>query len=415
MRTCRNPVGRAMLAGAVFVLASWACAAGEWPRFRGPDGQGIAPDADPPVKWTAADHLWKTPLPGGGHSSPVVWGERLFITSADARAPMRHVLCLSTGDGAVLWSRQYPVLRFHLHGDNSYAAASPAVDAQRVYVLMAAADRSPLVALDHDGREVWSVDVGPYRSQHGPGSSPVVCDGLVIVAHEHDEPGSFIMAVECGTGRQRWKLERRSQRHSASTPAIYRPASGGAQAVLASVAHGIYGVDIATGRLAWEAPGLMPQRTVSSAVVAGDIIIATCGEGGVGRAMAAVRPPKEPGGQAEVLWRSTTDVPYVPTPVARDGRVFLWRDNGMVLCLEAATGKRLWEGRVDAPFYGSPVWAAGRLYCISRKGDLFVLSAGDRFEVLAHNSLGEASFATPAVVGSRLYLRTLSSVICVGR
>jgi len=415
MRRSRSTMATGMKVLAAAAMLAGVGAAAEWPRFRGPEGAGVAEGADPPVKWTAADYLWKTALPGRGHSSPVLWGERLFVTSAEGNPPVRHVLCLSVRDGSVLWSRRYPVTPFHLHGDNSYAAASPAVDGQRVYVLMAAADRSPLVALDHDGREIWTVDAGPYRSQHGPGSSPVVWGELVIVAHEHDEADSFVMAVDRQTGRLRWKLPRRSMKHSASTPAIYQPADGPAQVVLASRAHGIYGVDAASGKLLWEVSDLMPQRTVSSPVVAGDLVVATCGEGGVGRAMAVVRPPQRDGQKPEVVWKTTTDVPYVPTPVGKDGRLYLWRDNGMVLCVEAASGRRIWEGRVNAPFYGSPVWAAGRLYCISRRGEVFVVSAGDRFEVLAQNDLGEPSFATPAVAGTRLYLRTVSHVICVGR
>jgi hypothetical protein len=203
------------VAAAVLGVVPGAAVADPWPRFRGPDGAGVATllgespgatGAAVPVKWTEADYLWKAALPGAGHSSPVVWGDKVFVTSGRPADAKRFVVALGAADGRVLWTREFDSARAKMNPLNSYGSASPAADAERVYACWAGQDRYVLVALDHAGRDVWSRDLGPFMAEHGHGASPVVVDGLVIVANASNASGltgvdartGAIVCAECG-------------------------------------------------------------------------------------------------------------------------------------------------------------------------------------------------------------------------
>ncbi len=297
---------------------------------------------------------------------------------------------------------------------NSFASSTPAVDADRLYVYWTTKEEITLLALDHAGNQVWRRKFGEFISQHGSGASPIVLDGLAILPNDQ-EGNSSLIAVDAKTGADRWTVLRNTSTAAYGTPCTYRPAGGPPELVFTSNAHGVTSLDPKTGQVNWELKDVFSLRTVHSPVVAGGLIVSSCGVGGVARRFVAAQPgSKKDGKEPKLVWEQTKSIPYVPTPLAKDDKLFLWNDNGVVRCLRAATGEQLWEGKTNEMFYGSPIWAEGRLYCISRKGVVYVIGAGDKFEQLATNPLGEGSHATPAIAGGVLYLRTFTHLIAIG-
>jgi len=404
----------------------------QWPRFRGHGGIGISDAASVPVKWTDKDYNWKVKVPGAGHSSPVLWGRRIFLTSGDPRTAKRLVLCLDTVDGRMLWQQEYRSRTFAQHRDNSYATATPAADAHGVVVTWTTPKEVVLLALDLDGREVWRRDLGPFVAIHGSGASPIIVGDRVVLANDQADPQalpsvyrgpgaprkagkSFLIAVDRKTGRTRWQIERRSSVAPYSTPCLYRRDDGRPEVVFISTAHGFTAVDPATGKINWEIGSVFRDRCVGSPVAAPGLVIAGEGYGIRGTQYVAVRPgSREKGREPAVAYKLKKPVPLVPTPLVKDGRLFLWGDDGIVACLNVSTGEAIWRERVGGRFYGSPVCVGNRLYCIAKNGDVFVLAASSKFELLARVPLGEPSYATPAVAGGVMYLRTRSHLFSLG-
>ncbi|MEJ2701724.1 MAG: PQQ-binding-like beta-propeller repeat protein [Sedimentisphaerales bacterium] len=394
-----------------------------WTRFRGPNGQGISDAKTIPAKWTEQDYDWKVRLPGGGHGSPVVWKDKVFVTCEDPEPAGGMLLALDVSDGHTLWSTRYKLTAYRHHGDNSYATSTPVVDADHVYVLWQTNEEVILAALGHNGHEVWRRAFPGIYSRFGPGTSPMLFDDILVFSHEHwgggaagREHQSTWIAVDRKTGQTRWTTKRNSAEISYSTPCVYRPDGGAPQLIFTSWAHGITGLDPHTGRVIWEVASALPARVVSSPVIVDGLIVGTCGKGGAGLQLTAVRP-----GSADHPERAGVAytckgkfAPYVPTPLAKDGLLFTFHDRGDVSCLRMETGRPLWSGKPGGRFYGSPVWVNGLLYCINRAGDVIVLKAAPTYELIAINPLGEKSQATPAIAAGKMYLRTWSHLICVG-
>ena len=417
----------------VLFLSSAACAGeGEWSRFRGPNGAGISDATTVPVRWTEQDYNWKVKLPGVGHSSPVLWGNRIFVTCGDPRTATRMILCLDTADGRTVWQRDYPSKTYRQHGDNSYATATPAADGEGVVVTWTTPEEVLLLALDQEGREVWRRSLGPFVGERGSGASPILYEDLVVLANDQEDLNllaeyagkpdpnrrvgkSFLIAVERKTGKTRWQLDHRTGLAAYSTPCVYRADGGPPELIFTSTAHGISGIDPATGKVKWEMDNLFRDRCVGSPVVAPGLVIAGHGYGVRGVRYVAVRPgSRDQGVEPALAYEVTKSVPLVPTPIVKDGRLFLWSDDGVVSCLRVATGEVIWRERVGGSFYGSPVCVNNRLYCIARNGEVVVLAASDTFEVLARVPLGEPSYGTPAVSGGVMYLRTRSHLFSLG-
>ena len=406
---------------AVVVLFASALQGQEWTRFRGPDGQGISQAKTIPIKWTENDYAWKVKLPGTGHSCPVVWGNKVFVTSGDQKAALGILLALSASDGEVLWQKQYKLPSYNMNRLNSYATATPAVDADCVYVLWPTSKETLLVAVDHSGEELWKRTFEGVRCQHGAGSSPIVAGNIVVFTIEHEadtnDMDSAWIAVDRKTGQTRWKLPRQTNpKTSYSTPCVYSPASGAPQLIFSSLAHGISSVDPETGAVLWEMKSAFISRVISSPVIADGLVIGTCGDAGVGKRLIAIRPGVggKPTPPAEAYKIDNSTVPYIPTSLAKADLLFTFSDRGYVSCLRTATGQQLWREKPAAKFYGSPVWIDERLYCIAANGDVVVIKAGPAYELLAVNPLGEQSHATAAVAGERMYLRTYSHLFAVG-
>ncbi len=410
----------------------------DWPRFRGPNGTGISDAKSIPATWTDQDYNWKVALPGTGHSSPVVWANRLFVTCGDAKTATRTLLCLDAATGKTLWQRDFPGKPYRQHGDNAYASASPAADADGVVVSLSTPDEVALAAFDNEGKDAWRRGLGPWVGNHGTGVSPIIEGDLVILANEQEDPRlipsmygpnpttpagkSFIVALDRKTGEIRWQTERTTKISPYSTPCIAQSPDGRPELVLSGNAHGIAALDLATGKPVWEFGNVFKDRCVASPVIAAPasadglpLAIASYGAGTSGALMVAVRAGRPSKGiQPTLAWQLKGPVPLVPTPIVKGGRIFLWFDNGTVACHNVETGEQVWRDKVPGAFYGSPVWVDGRLYCIAKNGDVFVVAAGDKFELLARVPLGEPSFATPAVASGILFLRTRTQLFSLG-
>ncbi len=406
---------------ALLLALGAAAQADTWPRFRGPNGQGISDAETIPVKWSEQDYNWKIELPGSGHSSPVVWGERVFVTCVDEKSLRGILLCVSASDGRELWRRECSLNKVPMNSLNSYASATPALNAEHVYLVWPGLEEVALSALTHDGREVWTAALPGVHARHGAGSSPVVVGEHVIISREHDvksgvDLASVWLALSREDGRVRWRYEHPENANgSYSTPCLYRDKQGRDLLVFTSNSHGVAAIDPHTGTLLWKTSDALPARVVSSPVLAGEAIVATCGQGGRGVRLAAVKPSSAGTSDAtEVYALERGVVSYVPTAVVHDGLLFLFHDQGTVSCLRGGTGEVLWSEKPAGRYYGSPVCIDGRLYCITVDGDVVVLKAGPAYELLAVNALGEESHATPAVANGRMYLRTFRHLISIG-
>ncbi|MFZ2147811.1 MAG: PQQ-binding-like beta-propeller repeat protein [Sedimentisphaerales bacterium] len=420
MPITNNQFLKVFLVAFSFLLAS-VSQGQEWTRFRGPNGQGISHAKSIPVKWTEKDYNWKVNLPGGGHSSPVLWGEKVFITSGDQKTNHGVLLALRVSDGKILWQKQYSLTPFRPNPRNSYATSTPVVDADHVYALWPTPKETILVALDHDGGEIWQRTFDGVHCQHGAGSSPIVFDDIVVFTHEHEDSNkdarSAWIAVDHKTGQTRWKLDRQtSSKTSYSTPCVYSPPTDAPQLIFTSLAHGMTGVEPGTGTVVWEMSSAFVSRVVSSPVIADGLLIGACGDFSSGKRLIAIQPgtTDKSTQPAEAYKFDDSSMPYVPTSLAQAGLLFTFHDRGYVSCLRSATGEQLWREKLANQFYGSPVWVNGKLYCITTNGEVVVIKAAPTYELLAVNPLGEKSHSTPAVAGGRMYLRTYSHLISIG-
>jgi outer membrane protein assembly factor BamB len=389
----------------------------EWTRFRGPNGTGISHAKTVPAKFSDADLNWKVELPGTGHSSPVLWGDKLFITSTGDQSGGISVFCLEANTGKTLWRRDFTLTPFAKHKFNSFASSTPALDAERVYVVWNEPEHLMLTALTHDGKDAWQRDFGAFVSQHGCGISPIVYQDKVVLGNEQDDMKaapehkksgkSFLVAVEAKTGKTVWETPRTSVVVAYSTPCVYEPKNQAPELIFASQGHGIYAVDPDTGKVLWEYDKAFDKRSVSSPILAGEVILGSCGSGGGGSFVTAIKAGNPGTGQKpELAYQMKKSAPYVPTGVAYGGLVWLWSDGGIVSCLDAKTGDVKYQERVGGNFFGSPVWVDGRLYCVSASGELVVLDASDKFKVLDRYSLGELCHTTPAVALGKIFIRT---------
>jgi hypothetical protein len=428
-------VGKAAALAVAIAMLSSPAQAGKtvdldpWAQWRGPLGIGVAPHADPPVTWSESENVrWKTPVPGKGLSSPVVWGDRVFVTTAvpvgetlkvdgdsshgahDNMAPSRRqrlvVLALDRRDGKLLWETTVHTFLPHesTHVSGSWASASPVTDGKRVFAFFGSGG---LYALDLDGKLVWKTDLGTMRVKHGhgEGSSPALHGETLVVNWDH-EADSFLVALDKRTGEQRWKIAR-DEVTSWSSPLIVE-VDGKPQVIVAATGR-VRGYDLKSGTLIWECGGLSGNVVATPVAADGIVYVANSYDT---RAMLAIRLSGAKGditGTDAVLWTRHRDTPYVPSPILVDGALcFLKHYQGFLTCVDAKTGATR-VGPVRLPgignVYASPVGAAGRIYIVDRDGTALVLRHEDGLEPLARNSLDDSFSASPAIVGEWLILR----------
>ena len=408
-----------------------------WPQWRGPLGTGVAPDADPPVEWSENKNIrWKIPLPGSGHSTPIVWGDHVFITTAvpygDAMEP-RHttapgahdnvpithhhrfvVIAVNRRDGKIAWRKtvheELPHQGYHYTG--GLASSSPVTDGEQLF----ASFGSPgLYCLDLDGKLLWEKKLGEMQIKHGhgEGSSPVLHGDTLVVNWDH-EGQSFVIAFDKRTGKRRWKI-RRQEVTSWATPIVVEHA--GKPQVIVSGTSRVRGYDLATGNVIWECGGLS-QNIVASPVAADGMVYAASSYDK--RAMLAIRLDGARGditGTDQVVWARTRGTPYVPSPLLYgDSLYFLGHYQGVLSHVNARTGKeRYGSFRLVGirNVYASPVGAADRVYITDRSGTTLVIHHGNSPRVLARNRLSDSFSASAAIVGDELYLRGRQYLYCI--
>lgn len=241
---------RAGLTPVAALLIAGLLPAQEWTRFRGPNGTGVSEDEsiDVPSAWGEADVRWKVDLPGAGHSQPVLWGEKVFLTGAEEAGVRRLIFCLRARDGGLEWVKRLPSRTFPKHQRNTYASSTPAVDGDRVYAAFSTPESYLLLAFDHRGEEAWRHDLGPFKSQHGDGTSPVVIGDLVVLANEQDGK-SFVLALDRKSGQIRWRSPREKSEVAYGTPCAYRESPDREALLFSSHAHGLSSIDARTGEL----------------------------------------------------------------------------------------------------------------------------------------------------------------------
>ena len=420
------------LAGAAILLAIclstlFAEESFDWPRFRGPAGAAVGNAENLPVQWSDSESVaWKSELPGFGASSPIVVGDRVFLTcysgyGLDAMQPgreedlIRRLVCLNRRDGKLLWTRDVPAVQpeasyidfLVLHG---YASSTPTSDGERVYCCFG---KSGTRAFDVEGQPLWQADIGSQAHYWGSAASPVLHgDLLVINATVEDQS---LVALRKSTGEEVWRL--RGLLSSWSTPVAVDLADGSQELVLC-VRSKLVGVDPHTGEQLWTCKTNQSYGAPSPLAHQGVVYCYT----GRPSALIAVRP----GGRGDVsdshvLWRASGVGSGITSPVMYEGRVYCVDDRGLAGCVEAATGKVLYTRRLSAEgvnLYASPVAADGKIYAVSREQGTFVLKAGDSFELLATNRFaGDTSVfnATPAIHGGQLLLRSNRFLYCMGQ
>jgi outer membrane protein assembly factor BamB len=433
----------------IVLLAAFAggAAAEDWPQWRGPRGTGVSAEKGLPDRWGPDRIAWKTKLLGLGVSSPVVWGDRVFVTSQvgrGARRPGSHptlargeegkaekplggadaeahaaqkvefvVEAFARRDGRRLWQHrlaaegELPAV----HDKHNLATPSPVTDGQRVYAWFGTGQ---LVALDADGTPVWSRhlgrDFGPFEITWGHGSSPALYRDLLLLLCDHD-PASYLLAVDRRTGRQRWRVKRGSGLRSHSTPIVVRGPRG--DEVIVNSSERIDAYDPSTGQPLWHAGG--PNR-FPIAVPAHDDGVLYMSRGYRSGPYMAIRT----GGRGDVtrshvLWTVPTGAPYVSSLLYYQGLVYMANDAGIVTAVEPRTGEKVWQERVPGIFTASPVAADGKVYLLSETGEAIVIKAGRHPVVLERNVLGGRLVASPAVSNGQFFIRTDDHLLAIGK
>ncbi len=401
------------LALAIVSLLASAASAQEWTRFRGPNGSGVnAAAAHLPVKFTPADYRWNVEL-GAGTSSPVLWGGKLFVTAEGAEEGNRAVLCFDALTGTQTWSHTDAFKPHGHHKFNNFASATPAVDAQHVYVSWTSGEEMHVLALTHAGAIAWEVNLGFFKEEHGSGASPVVVGQVLVVAKDHNQDGAFLTGLNVADGKTLWKLPRKTARSAFSTPLVVEEVKGQPAVIFTSNPNALTAVDPKTGKILWnqDYTETTEFRAVGSAAYADGVYFTNVGQGTSGRSGAAV---KVNNGKPVTAWELPKAMPYVPTPLALGGYFYVLNDGGILTCLKASTGKVIYSERVAENAYSSPVCGGQQIYCISRTGKVVAVQAGEKFQILGESQLGEPCESTPAIAGGMLFIRTAKHLIALG-
>jgi hypothetical protein len=391
----------------------------DWPCWRGPRGDGTSAESGLPTRWGPSENVaWKVPVPGKGHSSPIVVGERVLLTTCLEKEGKRCLLCLDRRDGRTLWNRT--VLTAPLEGKhrlNSYASSTPASDGRHVWVTFYGEPDVIVACYDLNGQEIWRKCPGRFRSVHGFCSSPVLHKDLVIINCDQDAPPeeqAYVVGLEKETGRERWRIDRPNRTRSYCVPIVVET-PGGPQLVL-SGSKCVAAYDPDTGRQLWLIDGPTEQY-VASLVYGEGLFFLTCGYPQYH--LMGIRPDGRGNitGTEFIAWHekgSGRYIAYVPSPIAQGKWFFVVSDEGYLTCLEARSGKHLWTERLGRRHSASPVAAGGLLYFPDDDGVTYVVRAADRFDLVAKNSVDEECYASPAVSGGQLFLRTVGHVYCIG-
>jgi hypothetical protein len=398
--------------------------ADNWPRWRGPDGNAVSRESPLPERWSKSDNVrWKTAIPGEGASSPIVWEDRVFVTSALKDGKLRVVHCLDRPSGKVLWSKETADANpERTSAVTGHAACTPVTDGKHVIAFFGNAGA---VCYDWGGKLLWQRTLGEFDTELGFASSPIIHDNRVIFVCDHDGDrftsfDSFMIALDVATGKELWKTQRRGLFRSWSTPVVVpltlpSPPEGrgkdeGRKAELVVNAQdSLRGYDPATGMQLWEHKG-MTSWVTPSPVFGHGLVFATSGRNGPVLAL-----PTGATGEAKAVWRHETAGPYVCSPLVYGDFLYVHSEQGVLTCYEAKTGKLRYRERLEGKFWASAVAGHGKLYVTNEAGTTFVIRAGAKFEMIARNSLDEYNVASPAIAAGELFLRTEKHLYCIRR
>ena len=383
-----------------------------WPQWRGPTAQGIVEGKDYPDIWSDTENVrWKVKVPGHGHSSPTVWKDRIFLTTAHDGS-RRVLLCFNRADGKLLWESvaPEPLTVERVYRKNSHATATPITDGQRVYALFG---NSGMLAVDFNGKEVWRYSFGSTSNYHGPGGSPIFYKDRVVF-YQDQRSDSFVIALDAKTGKVIWKTPRQ-ETVGWGTPIAIR--AGDHDEIIVNGQYAVRAYHPDTGKELWSAKGPTMEVTPTPAVAHGLVF---CPSGRAGPTL-AIRP----GGSGDVTethiaWQTPRGSPFIPSPLVYGDYLYLVNDmTSIATCLEAKTGKPVWQGRLGEAaregFSASPIAVDGKIYFTNDLGETFVLAAGPEFKLLRVNRLNEQTLATPALVDGTWFFRTATQLIAIGR
>lgn len=383
---------------------------GDWPWWRGPSRNGISVSQTAPLSWSPTENIvWKAAVPGRGHSSPTIWGNRIFLATADEAAKEHRLLAYDRTTGQQLWnSLCHQGGLDHAHDKNTHASATPACDGERVYITFLSAGAIWLTATDLEGKQVYQKRVGPFASQHGFAASPAIWGSLVIASGE-STAGGFLCAYHRVTGDLIWSAEKPSSA-SYSSP-IVAELSGRPQ-VLLSGGNMVGSYSAITGETLWTYQGGPSTVTSGTAAFANDRVFVS---GGYPEAQTLCLPSNANGAvsSSQLLWQNKQKF-YVPSLLAVDDTLYGVDDGGVAYCYDAKTGQERWKHRLGGGFSSSPILVGDKLYAINEGGTTYVFKAGPKFEQLAANELAEGGFATPACVNGQLFIRTNHDLWCIG-
>ena len=387
-----------------------------WPQWRGPQLNGHSTETNLPTKWSATENvLWKTTIPGAGHSSPIVFNDRVFLTTALEKDQQRQLLCLDRDTGKILWQRD--VLKAPLerkHGLNNFASSTPATDGRHVFCAFLEMQTVHLFCYDFDGNLVWRKSPGSFKSMHGWASAPILHKDMVILNCDQDAE-AYLVAYDRNTGEERWRADRPNRTRSYCNPLIVE-AAGKTQMILTG-AKSTASYDPDTGEQYWLFDG-PTEQFVASPVYADGVVFIT---GGFPTYHYVGLEPAGSGNITKtrhVLYHEKAGA-YVPSPIAVGAHVYMVSDQpkheGEAWCIDAKTGKRVWSQKLGKHHRPSPVHADGLLYFLDDEGTTHVLRAAPTFELVSKNPLKEKCFATPAIADGRIFIRTTESLYCIGK
>ena len=394
---------------AVLLIAP-AAALADWPGWRGSNGDGVVTDPTVPLQWSATENvLWKVPVPGTGHSSPIVAGRKLFVTTCVDND--RLLLCYDRETGQELWRATVVTApQEGMHKNNTPASATPVTDGARAWVTFLADGAITATCLDAAaGSKVWQRQFPGFVSQHGFCGTPILSGDLLIVNGDSDGD-AFLAGLDKATGEVRWKVPRPNRTRSFSTPVLIDVREK-KQIVLAG-SKCITAFDPATGELVWTVAS-PTDKFAATVAYAGGLVIAT-GTSPVST-ITAIRPDGTGDvTESHVAWSASKGAAYVPSPLAVGDAVFVQSDPGPASFLDTKTGKVYWTERLGRHHHASPLLVNGLVYSLADDGTMFVVKPSPAFKVLARNALGEDCHATPAVVAGRIYVRSIHHLWCIG-
>jgi outer membrane protein assembly factor BamB len=375
----------------------------DWPTWRGASGAGIATGSAPGEFSATKNVVWSVEVPGKGHASPTIWGDQIFLATADDAQQTMSLVSFDRKTGRSRWTCVLHEGGFmHVHSKNTQASPTAACDGKHVYWSAMVKDAIWLSAVTLAGQIAWQTEVGPFVSMHGYGSSPVLYNDLIIIQGDSNGPG-WLAAVNKETGKIHWRVQRGSGA-SFATPAIAHVA-GKAQLLL----HGqdkVVSYDPASGDKLWESDG--PATVCANTMAWSEDLVFASG-GYPQQNTWAIKAD----GSGQIVWRKNWKC-YVPSILVAGELLFVPQDNGVLHCVDAATGKEHWSKRLGGDLTSSPVLADGKLYVTSEDGKTFMFLASKNFQDISAGDLGDRCYSTPTIAGGRIYIRTYSKLFCIG-